>query len=121
YLILKGNEVINDKNNLMSPKKIKVERTIIQKFLAEQDPKTSLILLRNEIQKIHNLSKQIINLNNSLKKNEELTSKKIIDYFLQTKDIKIQSEYLDFLLDIIKNYFDVNLAMSSKTSDFLGF
>jgi len=120
-IIIDGNEVINDKNKIMKPKLINIERTIVQKFLAEQDPKSSLIILKNEIQKVYHLSEEIVNYNNSLKENEELTSKKIMDYFEEVKDTKIQLQYLDFLFEIINNYFEVKLAMSSKTSDFLGF
>ena len=121
YIIVDGNEVINDQNNIMKPKMINIERIIVQKFLAEQEPTSSLLLIRNEIQKVFNLSKEIITFNNNLKKNEELTSKKLIDYFKETKDIKIQTQYLDFLIDVVSNYFNFKLAMSCKTSNFLGF
>ena len=121
YIVIDGNEVIKDKNNFMNPKKINMERTIVQMFLGERDTKSSLILIRNEIQKVFTLSQEIITLNDNLKENEELTSKKIIDYFKEVKDTKIQPQYLDFLFEIINNCFEVKLAMSSKTSDFLGF
>lgn len=121
YIVIDGNEVIKDKNNFMKPKKINMERAIVQMFLGERDTKSSLILIRNEIQKVFTLSQEIIALNNSLQQNEELTSKRIIDYFKEVKDTKIQPQYLDFLFEVISNYFEVNLAMSSKTSDFLGF
>ena len=121
YIVIDDNEVLNDKNNIMKPKNINIERTIVQMFLGEQDTKSSLILIRNEIQKVFTLSQEIITLNKSFKENEELTSKKIMDYFKEVKNIKIQPQYLDFLFEIINNYFNVNLAMSSKTSNFLGF
>jgi hypothetical protein len=121
YIVIDDNEVLNDKNNIMKPKNINIERTIVQMFLGEQDTKSSLILIRNEIQKVFTLSQEIITLNKSLKENEELTSKKIMDYFKEVKNIKMQPQYLDFLFEIINNYFNVNLAMSSKTSNFLGF
>ncbi|MFX1339963.1 MAG: hypothetical protein ACFFDK_15230 [Promethearchaeota archaeon] len=121
YIIIDGNEVFNDKENAMNPKNINIERTIVQMFLSEQDTKSCLILIRNEIQKIFTLSQEIITLNKNLKAHEELTSKKIMDYFKETKNIKIQPQYLDFLLEIIRSYFNIKLAMSSKTSNFLGF
>lgn len=121
YIVIDDNEVLNDKNNIMKPKNINIERTIVQMFLGEQDTKSSLILIRNEIQKVFTLSQEIITLNKSLKEKEELTSKKIMDYFKEVKNIKMQPQYLDFLFEIINNYFNVNLAMSSKTSNFLGF
>ncbi|TFG30633.1 MAG: hypothetical protein EU532_00665 [Promethearchaeota archaeon] len=121
FIVIDSNNIINDKNNIMKPKMIKIERIIVQKFLAEQDPKSSLILIRNEIQKLFTLSQEIITFNKSLKENEELTSKKIMDYFEEVINIKVQSYYLDFLFEIINNYFNIKLAMSSKTSNFLGF
>jgi hypothetical protein len=121
YIIIDGNDITNDKNSIMKPKIINIERTIVQKFLAEQEPTSSLLLIKNEIQKVYNLSKEIITFNNNLRENEELTSKKIIDYFKETKDIKMQTQYLDFLIDVVSNYFNFKLAMSSKTSNFLGF
>ncbi len=121
YIVIDGNEVLNDKNNIMKPKNINIERKIVQMFLGEPDTKSSLILIRNEIQKVFTLSQEIITLNKSLKENEELTSKKIMDYFKEVKNIKMQPQYLDFLFEIINNYYNVNLAMSSKTSNFLGF
>ncbi len=120
-VIIDDNAVINDKNDIMKPKKINIERTIVQMFLAEQDTKSSLILLRNEIQKVFTLTQEIILFNENLEKNEELTTKKIIDYFNETKDIKIQPQYIDFLFEVIHNYFNIKLAMSSKTSNFLGY
>ncbi|MFX1258196.1 MAG: hypothetical protein ACFFAN_10075 [Promethearchaeota archaeon] len=121
YIVIDGNNVITDKEKIMKIKTIKIERAIIQKFLAEDDPKTSLIIMKNEIQKAYELSKSIVEYNNNLKDNEELTSKKILDYFSKDLGIKLSSQYLNFLFEIIENYFKVQLSISSDVSDFLGF
>jgi hypothetical protein len=121
YIIIDGNKVINDKEKIMKPKKIKIERAIIQKFLAEQDPKSSLIFIRNEIKKAYDFSKTIIEFNKNLGEKKEFTSKEIMDYLKEVYGIKIQFQYLIFLIDIAKNYFKVELPMISRVSDFLGF
>ena len=62
HLVFDGKNILNDKAKLMDPKKIKTERTIIQRFLAEYNPKSSLIIIKNEIQKAFELSKDLMDL-----------------------------------------------------------
>ena len=121
YLIIDGGHVLNDKDKILKPKMIKIESSIVQKFLGEIDPKSSLIIIRNEIQKAYELSKDVIDFNNNLGENEELPSKKVIDNFIENRNIKIQSQYMNFLIEIVKNYFETEISMSSDVSDFLGF
>ncbi|MFX1260360.1 MAG: hypothetical protein ACFFAN_21120 [Promethearchaeota archaeon] len=121
YIVIDGNNVIADNGKIMRQRTIKIERAIVQKFLAEDDPKISLIIIKNEIQKAYELSKSIVEYNNNLKDNEELTSKKILDYFSEDLGIKLSSQYLNFLFEIIENYFKVQLSISSDVVNFLGF
>jgi len=39
HIIIDNNKVINDKKQIMKPKLIKIERSIVQSFLVEPDPK----------------------------------------------------------------------------------
>jgi len=55
----------------------------------------------------------------NLKKNEKVYSKNIIEYLVKTHDVRIQLPYLDFLYDIVENYFEVNIPKSSNISNFL--
>lgn len=121
YLIIDHNRILQDKENILKPKEINIEKVIIQKFLAEQEDNSSLIMIKNEIIKAFELSKEIIEFNNNLKKNEEFTSKRILDHFQNKKQVKIDRQYLDFLTNIVNNYFNVKLSKSSHVSDFLGY
>ena len=116
-----NNKVIQDKEKIINHKNLKIENVITQKFLTEQYPKTSLIILKNEIIKAFELSNEIIKFNNSLNENEEFTSKRILDHFQETMHVKVGREYLDFLTNIVNNYHKVKLAKSSDVSDFLGY
>ncbi len=115
------NKVIQDRDNVIRPKNMKIERIITQKFLDEEYTKSSLIVIKNEIIKAFELSNEIIKFNNNLKENEEFTSKRILDHFQKVMHVKIEREYLDFLINIVINYHDIKLAKSSDVSDFLGY
>ena len=119
YFAFKGREVINDFNSKIKATKLHVEKTIIQKFLSEYDPLTSLIILKNEIQKSFELSKTIIDVITNLKKNEKLYSKKMISELKKKHDVKISKPYLDYLYEIVENYFEVEVPRSSDISNFL--
>lgn len=113
YIVIDGKKVLNDKSKLLDPKKIKIERAIIQKFMAEYNPTSSLIIFKNEIQKAFELAKNIIEIIDSYEGDEKLGKKKVIDLLMEKKNIKISFSYLEFLLDIIKNYFNHDLSMLS--------
>jgi hypothetical protein len=120
YVILEGNEIVNDKDNLLSDNKLNVERTIVEKFLAESDERSSLIVLKNEIQKSYSLAEKIIEFINSYE-GKEIQSKKIIDYLAKEENINIKIPYLRYLLDIVEHYFEMDVPISSDISNFLGF
>ena len=81
--------------------------------------KHSLIYLQNGLQKAYDLAKTIVDMIKNLKKNEKIYSKNIIAYLVKTHNVRIQLPYLDFLYDIVENYFEVNIPKSSNISNFL--
>lgn len=118
-VILDGNKIIKDDNDILNPKTLGVERSLVRKFLAEYEPKPSLIYLQNGLQKAYELSNTIVRIVNNLKKKEKVYSKNIIDEIAKAHDVKIQLPYLDFLYDIVENYFKVKIPKSSNISNFL--
>jgi hypothetical protein len=118
-IILDGNVIIKDEENILNPKKLGVERSLVRKFLAEYEPKPSLIYLQNGLQKAYELSTTIIDIVNNLKKKEKVYSKNVIDEIAKRNNVKIQLPYLDFLYDIVENYFNVRIPKSSNISNFL--
>ena len=117
--MINGLEIIKDKNEIIR-KKIKIERAIVQKFLTESMSNSSLIILKNEIYKVHLLSKIIINFLKDYKK-KELLLKDLLDYLSEVNDTKIEISYLEFLLDVIKNYFKVDIPNTYTIPNFLKF
>jgi len=121
YLVLKGNEIIDDNRKTGDPKTIKIINMIIQKFFNEFDSKNALIILKNEIMKLYKLSQDLIELNNDLKEDEDFTSKRAIDFINDQYSSKISFTYLSLLEDIIKNYFNIVLKKPPTSADIIDF
>ena len=120
-MIFNNLEIINNVDDIINPKDLAVEQQIIYKFLKEFEPKIALIILKNEILKLYNLSKSIGEFaqEHSLKK---LSEKKITDYLVQNHGLKIQKKfrpYFNLLLEIVRDYFEVDVAISSRVANFL--
>lgn len=120
HVVFQGNEVMKDDDDIFNSKHIKVERTIIQTFLNEIDPTGSMILLKNELTRIYQLSETIVDMIKNLKKNEKLYSKKVISDIENLRGVKLQIPYLDYLYEVVENYFEVEIPRSSNISNFLG-
>lgn len=109
-VVFKNNTIINDNKKIIDPKKIHVEKLIINKFLTEKEPEFSFILLKNEIQKVFQLSKSIVNFINGVKKiDEKINILKIKTQLEELYKIKLNELYLNFLIDIVKNYFKLDI------------
>ena len=120
FLIFEDKKVIRDNDKILDVKKLKIERVIIQRFFSEPIPNSGLLILKNEIYKTYLLSKTIVDFIKEFK-GKELHSKIILDNLEKVHNVKIQLPYLDFLLEIVKNYFKVEVPKTSKLSDFLKF
>lgn len=114
YIVIGKEKIIKDKEKVLS-KLTKIERTIVQKFLAEQDPQTSLIILKNEISKAYKLSKDVEIYLKDYDKTSELTPKLISNFLTEKYNQKVSDLYLRFLIKIVQYYSEVDF---SKIFDF---
>ena len=119
FIVLDGKTIIRDKEKVLNQKKIKIEKSIIQKFFAENDSLINLIFLRNEINKAYELSKTIIELFKTLKKGEKININMVLEKLHEVYSSEISKTYLDFLIEIIKNYFQIKAPIIYE--NFLGF
>ena len=100
-------------------KDLSIFRRYAAKFLAEYEPKPSLIYLQNGLQKAYDLSQTIVDIIKNLKKKEKVYSKNVIEAIAADHYVNIQLPYLEFLYTIVENYFDVKVPRSSNISEFL--
>ena len=119
YIVLKNYQILQDNDDILNPKKITIERTLVRKFLEEYEPIPSIINLHNGIKKSYELAETIVKIVNNLKKKEKLISRKVIENIAKLHNVKIQLSYLDFLYEIVQNYFKIQIPKSSNVSNFL--
>ena len=120
FVILENNSIIQNEELILEASELNVVRTIIQRFLEEFDEKSSIIILKNEVQRAFTLAETLVEYVENFE-GEEIQSKELIDYLEEEQDIKVKIPYLNFLLDIVENYFGVDVPRSSEVSNFLGF
>ena len=100
--------------------KLKLEKQISYNFFVEPDLSYSYIILKNEIRKIYLLSKSIADFIRIYKKRNNLNSKVIIDYLFKEYGVKVHFTYLNFLINIVKDYFELIVPELHEFVDFLG-
>ncbi len=119
YMVFKGNQILRNVNKAINPKKLHVEKHIIKNFITEQELGYSYIALRNEIQKAYELSKSIKDFIKEKEEQNEKPNLLEISASLEHKySVKISQTYLNFLIEIVKNYFGMTVPTVSQS--FLG-
>jgi len=116
FIGLKSTQILQDNDDNLNPKKIGIERSLVRKFLEEYELIPSIIYLRNRIQRTYELSEIIVERVKNLKKKEKLSSMMVIEEIANVHNIKIQSSYLDFLYEIVENYFKIQIPRSFRQS-----
>ncbi|MBY8990024.1 MAG: hypothetical protein KGD58_04645 [Candidatus Lokiarchaeota archaeon] len=118
HIVFDKIEVIQDRYNTVDPKTLLIEKSIARKFLEEYNLVTGLIILRNEIQKAFEFSKT---LSEFIKDADEkaLTAKILNNHIKEVYNEKIQINYLNFLLNILKQYFNLVLPDIKGLQNFL--
>lgn len=111
-LDISSETILEVQNKKTSQNLLIYEAEIVKKAFKQYDPTTSLIILKNEIQKIYSL---VINLKNFLEEEagegkKKLFKKNVISELNRRFNIKITARYLNFVLDIIQHHFDLNPA-----------
>jgi hypothetical protein len=117
-IVLEGINVKKDKHNLFKTKELKIENMIIQKFFAEPDLNLSLIVLNNEIQKAYLLSKSIVEFINDHEKDNKIDVIGMISGIEKEYTTKIYKLYFDFLTEIVKNYFEIDMPKLYRHTSF---
>ena len=120
YVILKGSEVLNDPLKLFNKKKLNVEKVIAQRFISEYDPTSSIIILKNELKKTFELSNSTVEIIQKLEEGKKIFSRQLIEELEKKHNVKVSMPYLEFLYEIVENYFKVEIPKTSEISNFLG-
>jgi hypothetical protein len=132
-MIFKSTQIIQNIKKRIDPKKLKVEKEIVNRFLTEPELGYSYIVLKNEVYKAYKLTQSIVEYADNYKEienidpnklaedaavssfldhlvnKEKLILKILTDYLEKIHHVRIQKQYLTFLLGIVKDYFGVDI------------
>ena len=118
-MVFEDINILRNKNKLINPRKLAVQKHIVNRFLTEKDLGYSYIVFKNEILKAYELAKAIVDIiKESKEKNESVNTLKINSQLEKLFGIKINIIYLKFLIEIVENYFGITVP--SITDSFLG-
>lgn len=106
HLILKGNEILKDDDKLLVKKKLKIEREIVQNFFSEEDPKFSLLGIRNDVKKAYILSTKMVPIINNA---DKISTKEIAEDLKENFPVDLTLNYLEFLIGILTNYYNIHV------------
>jgi len=132
-MVFESNQIHRNIKKLIDPKKLKVEKQIVNRFMTEPELGYSYIVLKNEVYKAYKLAQGIIEYAENCKEienidpnkmaedaavsgfldhlvnKEKLILKIITDYLEKIHHVRIQKQYLTFLFGIVKDYFGIEI------------
>jgi hypothetical protein len=105
-MVFKRTKILNNYKGLIDPKKLRIEKMIVNKFVSEGDLGYGYIVLKNEIAKAYRFSKRFVKkMEEWEQKNKDLNTLKISYELEEEFDVDIDNQYLRFLTGIIEEYF----------------
>ncbi len=117
-IIIRDIDILRDQNNFLTGADLAVERGFVKKFYNEKYGIETLKALKMEIKNAFILASSIKELIIMKKK---LNIHKIINFLQKQFNIKVNIRYAEFLLDILKYYYHINLKGIYKNVEFLKF
>lgn len=111
-LVLDKNSIVKDKRKLVKGTDLDFENKIISNFFAENELASSLILLRNEVEKAYQLSQFVYKYLNEKQKKKDI--KLLIKEIKEIHGISVSTDYLNFLFRIVEGYFDYRVPSHLK-------
>ena len=115
-IVLEGYNMLNNPKKIIDIKDLAIEKQLVSRFLTEKELNYSYIILKNEIQKIAELSKkvmEIIKVHNE--KNENINILKIHSQLEDFYKTKINMGYFKYLLSNVGNYYGIKIPTFTES------
>ncbi len=118
-ITLTDREIKGKGKEIIKIDKLKIEGEIVKRFYKEGDSLTSLIELRDALKEIYTLSYKIYKF---VEKHDKEIPLSLKDAILQIREIKpkISKDYIHFLINVARNYFNIEITLvKEKLADLL--
>jgi hypothetical protein len=113
-IIGEDKEIIKDIDKVINIKKLKTEKKIVHEFFQTIDILSSMIILKNELLKIYRISEKISILAKNYHLSEIINQDELNESLEGISTTKLQSDFLNLLLNVVEDYFGVHVPMSLK-------
>jgi hypothetical protein len=113
-VIGENKEIIRDTQKTINLKKLKIEKRIVHEFFENIEILSSFIILRNEIKKIHKISKKLSEIAEKYHISELINQDEIHESLEDISTTRLHSDFLNLLMDVAEEYFGVHVPMSLK-------
>ncbi len=117
FVIIKNLDVVKDKQNLIKSYSLAVEKEITHMFFENNNHEASLIDLKDKIQDIYRISRvtrdfledYLKEFKEGGKKSKKLNIYTIIRYLKKNQKINVSLRYCDYIVQIVKNYYQIEV------------
>ncbi|MHA1255884.1 MAG: hypothetical protein ACTSPS_09840, partial [Promethearchaeota archaeon] len=117
-MVFESYNMLNNPKKIINTKDLDIEKQLVSRFLTEKELHYSYVILKNEIQKIAELSRKIKEfIKEHDEKNEDINILKIHSQLEDSYNTKINMGYFKYLLNIIRDHYEI--AIPSFTESFL--
>ena len=117
-IVIQNVDILKDQHHILRNADFRVERGFIQKLYDGDFKKETIKNLKLEIENAFILSKAVKDL---IDKKKRLNLTKIIKYLKKEFRIEVNVRYAEFLIDIVKNYFNTEVKELYKNIEFMKF
>lgn len=121
FIILKNVEIIQDKKKVIKSLDLRVERGMTKNFFENMSHLESMIYLHKEIQTAFILTNSVLELFKNDKEIKDINMNKIIEYLEKSHDIKVDIKYGEFLIHIVKDFYQKKIPNLYKGMEFSKF
>ena len=115
-MVFESYNMLNNPKKIIDPKDLAIEKQLVSRFLTEKELNYSYVILKNEIQKIAELSRKIEELiKEHEEKNEDINILKIHYQLEDSYNTKINMGYFKYLLSIVSNYYGITIPSFTES------
>ncbi|TFG08112.1 MAG: hypothetical protein EU539_03250 [Promethearchaeota archaeon] len=111
YLVLEGKNIIGKHKKIFDLKALNMQEEFVKRFYMEGDSIISIKNLKDYIRQTHALSSKLLEYYDKLDPDQPLQIRNAIRFLEDTHFMKIKRPYFHFLIDVIKNYFNIEITL----------
>jgi hypothetical protein len=112
HIVVTNSGIIRNPFKFINIKNIKVEKQIFNTFFIQSEILAGLQVINHHVKKSYDLATFIKDYVQDHKDAKHIYAKELTDYLEQTHSSIVSTHYLDYLIEIVNNYFEIPVKLS---------